>query len=174
MEYTVIFTRYHMDTGKEILFETTGCSDDPTTLKREVTKMSKAIEPFAKLQKECPLPWDTYGYNTNESYNKTWSGYERKNPITDDTVYTISVSPTSNALDTVSRKVYDASLHLKKAIEEMQKNYANNPNLSKIIPELPEIIEVKLPNHLSVLLNIFSTVENQINRKINELNNKVD
>ena len=97
-----------------------------------------------------------------------------KNPITDDTVYTISVSPTSNALDTVSRKVYDASLHLKKAIEEMQKNYANNPNLSKIIPELPEIIEVKLPDHLSVLLNIFSTVENQINRKINELNNKVD
>ena len=54
MEYTVTFTKYHMKTGKETLFETKICSDDTTAIKRAITKMAKTIEPFAKLQKECP------------------------------------------------------------------------------------------------------------------------
>ena len=65
MEYTVTFTKYHMKTGKETLFETKICSDDPTALKREVTKMVRTVEPFAKLQKESPIAWDTSGYDKN-------------------------------------------------------------------------------------------------------------
>ena len=173
MEYTVIFTKYHMNTGKEILFETTGCSDDPTTLKREVTKMAKAIEPFALLLKERPLSWDTYGYNKSESYGKTWTEYMRNIPVTDGSVYKISISRTSNTLDTVSRKINDAEYELTKALEELQKNYAYNPDLSKIDPGLPEIIDVKLPDHITALIDIFETVKTRISKKVDELNSKV-
>ena len=174
MEYTVIFSRYNMSTGKEILFETTGCSDNPTRVKIEVTKMSKSIEPFAELQKECPLPWDSHGYLTNQSYSKHWTEYMRNMPVKDGCVYNININPTSNALNTVSRKICNASQQLNKAIEELQKNYANNPDLSKIDPGLSEIIDVKLPDHLSALVNIFSTVETRIDKKIEELNEKTE
>ena len=63
MEYTVIFTTsYHMDTGRETLFETTlGCSEairgDAVKIRNQ-PKMSKAIEPFAETPKRMPdLPW---------------------------------------------------------------------------------------------------------------------
>lgn len=174
MEYTVTFTRYVIDTGKETLFETTICSEDPTIVKRETTKMAKTLEPFAKLQKERPLSWNTSGYWESENYSKRWTEYMRNSPITDDAIYNISISPTSSLLDTASRKVYDAGDQLKKAIEELQKNHSFNPNLSKIDPGLPEILDVKLPDHLSALVEIFETVKTRINERINELNSKVD
>ena len=174
MEYTVIFTKYHMKTGKETLFETTICSDDPTALKREVTKMVKAVEPFAKLQKECPLPWCTNGYNTNESYNKTWSGYEQKSPITDYTIYTISVSPTSNALRTASEKVYEAKRKTQEALEALQKKYANDTDLSKIDSRLSEILAVDLPDHITALIGIFEKVAAYIESETTELNEKTE
>ena len=175
MEYTVTFTKYHMKTGKETLFETKICSDDTTAIKRAITKMAKTIEPFAKLQKECPLPWDTYGYyNTNESYKKTWSGYDRKNPITDDTIYNISVSPTSNALKAASEKVYEAKRKTQEALEALQKNYANDANLSKIDSRLSEILTVDLPDHITALIGVFEKVAAYIQSETTELNEKVD
>ena len=150
---------YHMDTGRETLFETKICSDDTTAIKRAITKMAKTIEPFAKLQKECQLPWDTYGYNTNESYNKTWSAYDRKNPVKDGCVYSIHISPTSNALRTASEKVYEAKRKTQEALEALQKNYANDADLSKIDSRLSEILAVDLPDHITALIGVFQKVE---------------
>ena len=174
MEYTVTFTRYVMGIGKETLFETTISSNDPTAVKRETTKIAKTLDPFALFQKERPLSWDTYGIGAKETSSKRWTEYMRNSPVTDDAVYNISISPTSSLLDTVSRKVYDAGDQLKKAIEELQKNHSFNPNLSKIDPGLPEILDVKLPDHLSALVEIFETVKTRINERINELNSKAD
>ena len=174
MEYTVICTKYHMKTGKETLFETTICSDDPTALKREVTKIAKPIEPFGKLQKEHPISWETWGYKANESYSKRWCEYMRNSPVTDGCVYNINISPTSNALRTASEKVYEAKRKTQEALEALQKNYANDADLSKIDPRLPEILTVALPDHITVLISVFETVATRIELKTTELNEKTE
>ena len=174
MEYTVTFTKYHMKTGKETLFETKICSDDTTAIKRAITKMAKTIEPFAKLQKEHPLSWETWGYKANESYNKRWCEYMRNSPVTDGYAYNINISPTSNALRTASEKVYEAKRKTQEALEALQKNYANDADLSKIDSRLSEILAVNLPDHITALIGVFEKVAAYIELETTELNEKVD
>ena len=54
MEYTIEFYKSSVNAGRTIIHQTTMCEDDETKLKREVTKLSKTIEPFDKLQKRMP------------------------------------------------------------------------------------------------------------------------
>ena len=174
MEFTVEFNRYHMDTGKEVLLETTMCANDNTKLKREVTKLSKTIKPFGVLQAEYPQPWHSYGYAKNESFSKKWSEYTQGCPPTDGYIYNIHVTPTANGLNAASHKTYEAYRKLKDAQEELQRRHANDTDLSKIDPELATIIEKSLPDHINALIGIFDTVEKRINEKIKELNEKME
>ena len=174
MEYTVIFTKYHMDTGRETLFETKICSDDTTAIKRAITKMAKTIEPFDKLQKEHPISWETWGYRANESYSKRWCEYMRNSPVTDKCVYNINISPTSNALRTASEKVYGAKRKTQEALEALQKKYANDADLSKIDSRLSEILAVDLPDHITALIGIFEKVATYIESETTELNEKTE
>ena len=174
MKYTVEFNRYHINSGKEILLLTTICADDPTKLKRQVTKLSREVKPFAELQGEYPQAWHTSGYSKNESYSKKWSEFTQGSPVRDGYIYNIYVKPSSNLLDAASRKVYAAMRKLREAKEEIQKRHSNDADFSNIDPELQTMINEKLPDQIEALVQNFNAVETRMNEKIKELDEKTE
>ena len=176
MEYTVELYESGVNSGRTMIHETTICSTDMTTLKREVTKLSKTLEPFEKLQKECPIGWESYGYAAGETFIKRWTPYTTGYPlssITEDKSYTISISKTSGKFKTAEEKVYKASSSLKEAHEALtNNNYAFNPDISKIDPEIAEIMGIDLPKHFEALMYLVDAVKKHLQTKIDELNEK--
>ena len=171
MQHTVTFQKSSVENGRTLLHECTICETDITSLKRQVTKILKEIEPFDQLQKECPIQWESFGYGNSVSWSKKWSSYTRGNPLNDDTNYIISITKTSRLLETASSKVYEARSKVEDAYEELTKNtHAFNPDISKIDPELDEIISTDLPPRILALKEIIESVETRIRDKIKELN----
>ncbi|MXV73455.1 hypothetical protein F4Z99_04150 [Candidatus Poribacteria bacterium] len=178
MEYTVEFYKSNVNDGRTIIHETTLCETDETKLKREVTKIAKTLEPFAQLQKECPVSWDTYGYDHSGSYGKRWTPYTPNFPFGEkwgdnNYTYSISVSRTSSKFKTAEKKVYDAGYNLKKGHEALtNNNHAFNPDISKIDPEIAEIIGVDLPKHYEALIDLTNAVEKRLKAKVDEFNSR--
>ena len=179
MEYTIKFTKSSMEEGKETIHETTICESDETKLKREITKIAKTLDPFQTLQAECPIPWESYsyGYGGTKTFNKKWCSYMQDYPLENDrsnvTNYIINVSPTSYLLQTADKKVCNAWSHVKEAYKEITNNtYSFNPDISKIDPELAELVLTELPDKIEALSLIIDTVQRRFRDKIQELNNK--
>lgn len=178
MEYTIEFCKASVNSGRTIIHQTTMCETDQTKLKREVTKLAKTLEPFDKLQKECPISWETYGYHNASSFGKRWTPYTPNYPFnkewTDDNyTYSISISQTSNKFKTVQEKLYTSQSKLKESYEDLTKNnHAYNPDISYIDPEIAEIINVDLPRHYEALIQLVDAAEKRLKEKVNELNSK--
>ena len=178
MEYTVEFYKSTVNNGRTMIHETTICETDETKLKREVTKIAKTLEPFAQLQKECPISWDTYDYDHSAGYGKRWTPYTPNFPFgekwgDDNYTYSISVSQTSSKFKTAEKRVYDAGYNLQKAYQALTNNtHAFNPDISTIDPEIAEIIGIDLPRHYEALIELTKSAEKRLRAKVNELNNK--
>lgn len=173
MEHTVEFCKLNIGVGREILHTAIICEKDETKLKREVTKVAKTIEPFKQLQAECPVIWNTYGYGSLSSFGKHWADYTPNFPLEGNAQYSITVAPTAAKFDTARKKVYNAHSKIKEAYEELTgRNYAYNPKISDIDPEIAEIIDTDLPGNVEALLGLFSCAETRLEDKIKELNNR--
>ena len=180
MEYTIEFYKSSVNAGRTIIHQTTMCQDDETKLKREVTKLAKTIEPFDKLQKECPISWDNYGYHNASSFGKRWTPYTKNFPFNekwtdDDYTYSISISQTSNKFKTAQEKLSKSRFNLKKAYEDITNtSYAFNPDISVIDPEIANIINADLPRHYETLIELVDAADKRLQKKVDELNNKTE
>ena len=175
MQHTVTFRKSSVENGRTILHELTICETDETKLKREITKIAKTVEPFAELQKACPVPWENHGYGTTKSCSKNWSPYNDKYPFDGDETYCISIMRTSALLDTASSKIYQTGYNVKKAYDELtSQTAAFNPDVAKIDPELAEIINTDLPSKVLALQEIIEAAEKRVKDKINELNSMTE
>ena len=175
MEYTIRFTKSSVEGGRTVIHETTSCEEDPTALKREVTKIAKELEPFNILQKECPIKWETNGYGTNLSYSKYWSPYSQAFPLEEEATYHISVGRSSEILEPISQQVYEAKRKVKEAYEALTNNTrAYQPDTSTVDPEIAQIVASGLPPHVLALIELIETVEGRIKNKMKELNEKTE
>ena len=175
MQYTITFKKSSVENGRTLLHETTICETDMTNLKRQVSKIAKEIEPFAELQKASPQKWESYGYRATQSWNKFWSPYTHGYPLKGDESYSISIIRTSGLLETVTDKVHRAGLAVDKAREELLKDtHAFNPDISKLDPELDDIITKELPPKVKALRELINSVEKRIRDKVIELNSMGD
>ena len=173
MEYTVEFYKSNVTDGKTIIHETTLCESDPTTLKREVTKIAKTLDPFRQLQAECPISWYSWGYDKTESFSKRWTPYDQNFPLDEDNSYSINVIRTSGKFKTAETRVSDAYHKANEALKELtDQRHSFDPDISKIDPEIAEIIGVDLPKHVQALIDIIHGAEKRLSEKIQELDKR--
>ena len=173
MEYTVEFCKSSVKQGKTVIHETTLCEPDETTLKREVTKIAKTLDAFQQLQAECPVSWDSWGYDNTKSFSKRWTHYDKNFPLDEENVYSIHIMQTSGKFATAEKRVYIAGSKTKEALEALtDQHHAFNPDITKIDPEIAEIIHVDLPKHVQALIDVINGVEKRLSEKIQELNEK--
>ena len=171
MQYTITFTKSNVKNARTVIHQTTSCEEDPTALKREVTKIAKELKGFKKLQEECPIKWESGGYGTALSYFKHWSPYSQNFPLEEEATYYISVKRSSEILEPISQQVYEAKQKVKEAYEALTNNTSTyQPDTSTVDPEIAEIVASDLPPHVLALQELIETVETRIKNKIKELN----